>query len=500
MSSTTSPESHDEHAPFVILDVLTPLLRDGENWREAFKIVSPQVAAMLGVKRIALFHDERYVPNGMIELQWAADGVPELEVPLMLADHLPDTAAAELAAGKSVCSRGAELFGGCPMLDDRASTLVPVFVSGRWWGTLLFGFVSGVQAEKAVLSGFANLIGARVEHEQLRDLNELIINKTNDGFWDYDVLEDKLYYSDRYLDMIGLSREEFGGTLEAYIRLLHPDELDLVWDTYANEIEAQDSVEIENRIRDNRSGGYRNCVSRSVVQRDRYGNVVRTAGVVHDVTAHRRLGDYRAQLARDLHDTLIQEIATAGIYADMSHRLLDDNREEAAVFLDHLSGQLSRVADDLRVLVDNLRGESSGMVKTIDVQTADLVGDFEAHSPGVKVEAFIDVQTGAALRPSVLDSYGFALRELLSNVTRHAKAEHLLVSLLVTEEHLVLQVVDDGVGFDPDELSIDGRFGIIGLRERVKLIGGTIEWQPESNGGTNVRVEVPQPTGAPLSD
>jgi two-component system NarL family sensor kinase len=78
----------------------------------------------------------------------------------------------------------------------------------------------------------------------------------------------------------------------------------------------------------------------------------------------------------------------------------------------------------------------------------------------------------------------------LANIARHAGAKQVDLKLVITPEQLQLTIEDDGQGFDPTQVS-QGHFGLIGLNERVKLLGGKV--QLESYPGAGVRVEVTLP-------
>ncbi len=85
-------------------------------------------------------------------------------------------------------------------------------------------------------------------------------------------------------------------------------------------------------------------------------------------------------------------------------------------------------------------------------------------------------------------------QEALANACKHAEAQHIYLTLTVDDQHLHLQVQDDGRGFDPDKVTRstgEGHFGLAGMSERVKLLGGSICIQSEPGAGTCIDVYVP---------
>jgi signal transduction histidine kinase len=81
-------------------------------------------------------------------------------------------------------------------------------------------------------------------------------------------------------------------------------------------------------------------------------------------------------------------------------------------------------------------------------------------------------------------------QEALTNVARHAHASRVTVRLVATPEDVRLDVLDDGRGFDPSIVA-DDRHGIVGMRERVAMIGGSLEVECGPDGGTRLDVTVP---------
>ena len=86
------------------------------------------------------------------------------------------------------------------------------------------------------------------------------------------------------------------------------------------------------------------------------------------------------------------------------------------------------------------------------------------------------------------------IQEALTNISEHASTEKAWVRLHVTGEQLKLMVRDEGCGFDPSRAH--GRFGLLGIRERVDLLGGLFSLTSESGHGTVISVSIPLPLPA----
>jgi two-component system, NarL family, sensor kinase len=81
-------------------------------------------------------------------------------------------------------------------------------------------------------------------------------------------------------------------------------------------------------------------------------------------------------------------------------------------------------------------------------------------------------------------------QEALTNIASHARASRVTVRLVATPEAVRLLIQDDGRGFDSSSVA-DDRHGIVGMRERVEMLGGTLEIESDTGEGTRVEVSVP---------
>jgi signal transduction histidine kinase len=101
----------------------------------------------------------------------------------------------------------------------------------------------------------------------------------------------------------------------------------------------------------------------------------------------------------------------------------------------------------------------------------------------------LEIDEGMPSRPEIETVIFRIYQELVTNVLRHARAEQVSIGLEERDGRVVLDVEDDGEGFDPDARA-DGA-GLMGMRERAALVNGTIRFDSEPGMGTHVRVEIP---------
>lgn len=195
--------------------------------------------------------------------------------------------------------------------------------------------------------------------------------------------------------------------------------------------------------------------------------------------------DERERIARELHDGAIQSLFAVGMglqaAATLSGNSDLEQRIEGAV------GEIDRVIRDLRNYIFGLR---PGILadRQLDQALRHLAEDLE-HKSGVTTVVEIEGEVAAELAFRAADVIQLA-REALSNVGRHAKAATCTVSLFRRDSVAVLEIDDDGGGFDMDASKGKGQ-GLRNLADRAAALGGelSIESSPES--GTKIRVAIP---------
>jgi signal transduction histidine kinase len=192
----------------------------------------------------------------------------------------------------------------------------------------------------------------------------------------------------------------------------------------------------------------------------------------------------RERIAKELHDGAIQALFAVGLGLQGTTMLARD--PELAGRIEGAVEELDRVIRDLRNYIFGLR---PGILadRQLDQALRRLAEEFAQRS-GVVAVAEVDPQAAAALASSAGEVVQLA-REALSNVSRHAQAATCRVSLRQEEAGVVLEVDDDGRGFDPDRVA--GGNGLGNLRERAAALGGRAEVASAPGQGTTVRVTIP---------
>jgi signal transduction histidine kinase len=192
----------------------------------------------------------------------------------------------------------------------------------------------------------------------------------------------------------------------------------------------------------------------------------------------------RERIARELHDGVIQSLFAAGMSLQGAAGMADDAEVERRI--ENVVTDIDRTIRDLRNFIFGLR---PGILadRQLDQALKELASEFGSRS-GVVTVVEVDGEAASELSSRASDLVQL-VREALSNVGRHGAATTCRVSLRRGGDGFLLEVDDDGRGFDVDLTSWG--MGLTNLRERVKSLGGTLEIESVPGEGTTVRASFP---------
>ncbi|WP_082927876.1 sensor histidine kinase [Paenibacillus oryzisoli] len=201
----------------------------------------------------------------------------------------------------------------------------------------------------------------------------------------------------------------------------------------------------------------------------------------------------RKRIAREIHDGMAQTLANVVLRTEIAHRMLV--KEDISAVKDELvdlKGQVRNGLEEVRKIIFNLRPmalDDLGIVPTLRKYVQDFEDKHRIHTQFNLV--------GKETRiPSGLEIAIFRLvQEALSNINKHAKATFLSVELTLEPDQVQIYVVDNGIGFDvpltEQRIAKGNNFGLLGMRERVELLEGTMVLESEKDSGTKITMLIP---------
>jgi NarL family two-component system sensor histidine kinase YdfH len=216
-------------------------------------------------------------------------------------------------------------------------------------------------------------------------------------------------------------------------------------------------------------------------------------------SANRQLSEYTAQvedltianerqrMARELHDTLSQGLAGLILQLEAADAHLANNRnDKAQSIIGNAMVQARSTLADARRAIDDLRQSS---LDDLDSALRLEISRFK-DSTGIPI-LFHSDQTPPLPAP-VTETLIRAVAESLTNIATHAKAHNVTVDVRMKDKSLLVTIQDDGQGFDASAIP-PGHYGILGIKERVRLVNGNVEIQSENGKGTTLKIEIPIP-------
>jgi signal transduction histidine kinase len=201
----------------------------------------------------------------------------------------------------------------------------------------------------------------------------------------------------------------------------------------------------------------------------------------------------RKKLARDLHDGPTQSIAAIAMRVNFVRRLMERDVKSASDELYKVEDLARRTTKEIRHMLFTLRPlilESQGLVAALE-QLAEKIR--ETHGQNVLVEA----EPGAAedLEIGKQGVVFYVAEEAINNARKHAEAEHIWVRLVARDDLFILEVQDDGVGFNVGAVDAHyeqrGSLGMVNMRERAELVNGLLRIDSAEGSGTCITVLVP---------
>ncbi len=195
----------------------------------------------------------------------------------------------------------------------------------------------------------------------------------------------------------------------------------------------------------------------------------------------------RNRLARELHDTLAHSLSGTAVQLQAVGTLLKVDPEAAAAELSEAQQQIKTGLDESRRAIAALRAtplEEFGLAEALQQRCQNM-----RDRSNLPIDCHIEAPL-PPLPPLTEQTIYRVADEALLNAEKHAQATQIKVQLAGVQDQVVLQVWDDGVGFDRAGVPDNGRFGLVGMHERAGIIGAELEINSGPGDGTRVRLSV----------
>ena len=328
----------------------------------------------------------------------------------------------------------------------------------------------------------------------------LATDAANLGIWIRDLVRNEIWATDKWRTLFGFEKSD-RIDLNGYLQKLHPEDRHAVSRTLAKAIESGGHYETEYRVV-RPDGRLRWIASRGRVEFNGAKQPVLVRGTSLDIT-ERKLAEEAAQelsgrlihaqeaerirLARELHDDLSQSLALLAVELDMlgqqppAGNHISERMQEFSAQVRNLSSSVHRLSHELHPA----KLEQLGLVAAVRGFAKELGA---AHQMAVECE-FHNVPRG--LPDEIALCLYRIVQEGLQNVVKHSGAAGAKVILQADEKEFCLEISDQGSGFDSGATTGNSSLGLVGMRERVRLVHGKITIQSRQGEGAKIEVRVP---------
>ena len=215
-----------------------------------------------------------------------------------------------------------------------------------------------------------------------------------------------------------------------------------------------------------------------------------------EISISEATSNLKLEFARDLHDTLGQNIS----YMRMKLEQLNDNDQ---LMSEKLQKEVRRMYDAANETYDLMRGTLAFLKTNDSMHLGDMLADYArqvSERSGIQIPLKASGQE-TRLRPRAVRQIFFMFRESLNNVEKHSGASHVLVDLEWETDQLVLKITDNGKGMDPEHAEIEQHYGLRFMRERATHLNGDMVLWSQPGKGTCLTFTIPvEPETDPSGD
>ncbi|RIX52438.1 sensor histidine kinase [Paenibacillus nanensis] len=207
------------------------------------------------------------------------------------------------------------------------------------------------------------------------------------------------------------------------------------------------------------------------------------------------LANERQRMARDLHDTLAQGLAGLLMQLEAADAYLDKaNPARAQEIVNKAMERARTTLSEARMAIDDLRLNGGA-----DSHFADLVRNtVDKLTAGTPVAVTLHAPEDLSLSGYVMEHCLHVIGECIANTVKHANASSMQITIEqeISSGSLLLRIQDNGIGFNTETIGrLAGHYGLVGIKERVRLLGGMLDIHSEPEAGTTIEIKVPGKEG-----
>ena len=339
------------------------------------------------------------------------------------------------------------------------------------------------------ISGTILDISQRKRNEQTILRTAVIMQKAESlgriGTFELDFREDTSVFSDECCKIFGIEKKDRNFSMEIFEKVGHPDDMPYLKNLFSSEI---NSYDIEHRLINLKTKGIITIKSMGNIERDTKGRILKITGLVQNITQQREVkksvynaqSEERKRMARDIHDGIGQMLVATKFKLGAINGL---ETTDLTKNIDEIEDLMGTVIEEVRRVSRNL---SNRYVEEFGINTAInyLIEEIKGLS---RFEVIHEVDIPEDYDIDLSNTLYRITQEAINNIVKYSKAKNVDIHIQKVNQNLILEISDDGVGFDTNNASN----GIKNMGERSSLQNGHFEIKSVLKKGTKIKAWFP---------
>jgi len=211
---------------------------------------------------------------------------------------------------------------------------------------------------------------------------------------------------------------------------------------------------------------------------------------LYEQARHLAVLDERQRLARELHDSVTQSLYGISLYAQAAAGNINANQiEQVREYIDDIQNTAQESLADMRLLIYELRPpilDKEGLVAALQNRLISV-------EDRARIKSSLQTNLSGRLPAEVEEGIYQITREALNNIIKHAKARNVSIRIQQESVSILVEITDDGVGFEPEKARRTGCLGLVNMQERAQSQGWQLDIESSPGNGTRIKVEIKQP-------
>jgi PAS domain S-box-containing protein len=373
-----------------------------------------------------------------------------------------------------------------------------------WLQTTLVPFLSSDGKPIQFISISSDISLRKAAEEEVRTAMErytILSEATSDTIWDWDIENDKIIYNEGITKMLGYQRAEINDINTWWRENIHKDDLNQVNEAIQQAFKTKNqNLQLEYRFKCD-DGTYKYILDRGFIIYHKE-KPLRIIGAMQDVTykkeEEKRISKAtvdaqeaeRQYLGMELHDNINQLLTgTMLILGAASHAPMQ--KDDIVKIVEESKGYLEKAVKEIRNLSHRLA--PSAFANSIQYEYTLLINEVSKTSGFDVMHHFSGINEKKLSTEIKICLYRI-LQEQLSNISKHAAATNIQVSLIQKTNKIILKIIDDGVGFNPKKYN--SGIGLNNIKKRTGYFNGRFTLSTAPGKGCSIEVEIPVITTA----